>query len=185
MVESTSGYCGCGTGQNPTRGARAPRPATSQHRVGKRRRGSDGAPCFAVAGFGARKINLQRDFAVSGKLGRTNHFRNADSPHAKNATGAPPSFAISVRLSTPWVSPGAMPYRSRLHAAGGRFRIIVMLWILTRLQARQVSLLTRLPVTVTRTTVRDDSPSASDGTVPDASLSLLASSLYSSLPNMN
>ena len=33
--------CGSETGQNPTRGARAPRPATSQHRVGRRQRGSD------------------------------------------------------------------------------------------------------------------------------------------------
>ena len=33
--------CGSGTGRSPLREARATRPATSQHRVGRRRRGSD------------------------------------------------------------------------------------------------------------------------------------------------
>ena len=37
---SASGLAGA-DGPEPTRGARAPRPATSQHRVGRRRRGSD------------------------------------------------------------------------------------------------------------------------------------------------
>ena len=33
-------------GPKPTRGARATRPATSQHRVGRRRRGSDESVCY-------------------------------------------------------------------------------------------------------------------------------------------